>query len=312
MDVLSDQAEARHRGAKGGGGAYRWPRPPVLRHPALAVAAVLLIGFNLRPSITTVALFLGDIKRDLGLSVFGISVLAVLPVVCLGLFAPAAPALARRFGVETVLFVSLLGITIGSLVRSFGVAPLYFGTVVIGACLCFLGVLSPAVVKRDFPRHIGLMMGFYTMLVCVGPALSAATAVLFQHVLGGNWELVLVIWGLPALVGALAVVPRLFAHDPGIGVATPRVLDLLGLIRARPPAACDRSPPGSRYWIEPVLTFHHRPGDIDAVLENWHVRAARDDNIRAALSERGRGADCKQHRRMNKTHGENPCLTAAR
>jgi hypothetical protein len=68
MDVLSDQAEARHRGAKGGGGAYRRLKPPVLRHPAWAVAAVLLIGFNLRPSITTVALFLGDIKRDLGVS----------------------------------------------------------------------------------------------------------------------------------------------------------------------------------------------------------------------------------------------------
>jgi CP family cyanate transporter-like MFS transporter len=54
-------------------------------------------------------------------------------------------------------------------VRSFGVAPLYLGTVIIGACLCFLGVLSPAVVKRDFPHHIGLMMGFYTMLACVGP-----------------------------------------------------------------------------------------------------------------------------------------------
>ena len=38
----------------------------------------------------------------------------------------------------------------------------------------------------------------------------------------------------------------------------------------------------------------------------------RNNNIRAALSERRRGADGKQHRRMNKTHGENPCLTAAR
>src|SRR3984885_3985769 len=227
MDALSDQAEARHRGAKSGGGAYRWLKPPVLRHPAWAVAAVLLIGFNLRPSITTVALFLGDIKRDLGVSVFGISVLAMLPVVCLGLFAPAAPALARRFGVETVLFVSLLGIVIGSVVRSFGVAPLYLGTVIIGACLCFLGVLSPAVVKRDFPRHIGLMMGFYTMLVCVGPALSAATAVPFQHVLGGNWELGLVIWSLPALLGALVAVLRLFAHDADIRLATPHVLGLI-------------------------------------------------------------------------------------
>jgi len=228
MDVLSDQAEARHRGAKGGGGAYRRLKPLALRHPAWAVAAVLLIGFNLRPAITTVPLFLGDIKRDLGVSAFGISVLTMLPVVCLGLFAPAAPALARRFGVEAVLFVSLLGITIGSLVRTFGVAPLYLGTVIIGACLCLLGVLSPAVVKRDFPRHIGLMMGFYTMLVCVGPALSAATAVPFAQVLGGNWELVLVIWALPAVVGAIAIMPRLFARDADIRVATPHFLGLVG------------------------------------------------------------------------------------
>ena len=65
------------------------------------------------------------------------------------------------------------------------------------------------------------------MTECVGPALSAATAVPFQHVLGGDWELVLVIWGLPALVGALAVLPRLFARDPDIRVATPHVLGLI-------------------------------------------------------------------------------------
>jgi MFS transporter, CP family, cyanate transporter len=230
MDVLSDQAKARLRDAWGEGGraADRWPVPPWLRHPGWAIAAVLLIGFNLRPSITTVALFLADIKRDLGVSTFGISVLTMLPVVCLGLFAPAAPLLARRFGLEAVLFASLLGITIGSLVRSLGVAPLYLGTVLIGACLCFLGVLSPAVVKRDFPRHIGLMMGFYTMMICVGPALSAATAVPFQHVLGGDWQRVLVIWGLPALAGALAMAPRLFVHGSNIRLATPH---LVGLVR---------------------------------------------------------------------------------
>jgi MFS transporter, CP family, cyanate transporter len=199
----------------------------LLRHPAWAVAAVLLIGFNLRPSLTTVALFLSDIKRDLGLSTFGISVLTMLPVVCLGLFAPAAPGLARRFGLEAVLFVALLGIVGGSLVRSLGVAPLYLGTVIVGASLCFLGVLSPALVKRDFPRHIGLMMGLYTMLVCIGPALAAATAVPFQQGLGGNWELVLVIWSLPALVGALVVAPRLFTHDAGVRLASPHVFGLI-------------------------------------------------------------------------------------
>jgi cyanate permease len=37
------------------------------------------------------------------------------------------------------------------------------------------------------------MMGNYTMMICIGPALLAATAVPFQQVLGGNWQLVLII-----------------------------------------------------------------------------------------------------------------------
>jgi hypothetical protein len=30
------------------------------------------------------------------------------------------------------------------------------------------------------------MMGFSTMMICIGPALSAATAVPFEHLPGGN------------------------------------------------------------------------------------------------------------------------------
>jgi MFS transporter, CP family, cyanate transporter len=149
-------------------------------------------------------------------------------VICLGLFAPFAPVLARRFGIETVLAVSLVGVAIGSVLRSYGVAPLFLGTVIIGASLCLLGVLSPVVVKRDFPHRIGLMMGVYTMLVCVGPALAAATAVPFRHVLGGSWELVLLIWGLPCLMGAIALVPNLFQHKAAVGgVALARPVGLM-------------------------------------------------------------------------------------
>jgi MFS transporter, CP family, cyanate transporter len=173
MDAVSDQPAVKdqlpriteHRAHGASPAAMLRPR-----HPGWAVAAVLLMGFNLRPSITTVALFIADIRHDLGLSTLGISVLTMLPVICLGLFAPFAPTLARRFGIETVLLVSLVGVAIGSVVRSLGVVPLFLGTVMIGASLCFLGVLSPVAVKRGFPHRIGLMMGVYMMLVCAGPA----------------------------------------------------------------------------------------------------------------------------------------------
>jgi CP family cyanate transporter-like MFS transporter len=201
----------------------------LLRHPAWSIAAVLMIGFNLRPSITAVALFIADIKRDLGLSTLGISVLTMLPVICLGVFAPAAPPLARRLGIEAVVLLSLVGIFIGSVVRSFGVVPLFLGTVIIGASLCFLGVLSPVVVKRDFPHRVGLMMGFYTMLICIGPALAASTAIPFRHALGGNWELVLVAWGVPGLIAAVVLIPQFFRRDLAARLVTPA--PLVGLMR---------------------------------------------------------------------------------
>src|SRR5271156_4267208 len=122
MDALTDQPSPKDQQnpVSGRRGQDAAPAAMLLRHPGWGIAAVLLIAFNLRPSITTVALFIADIRSDLGLSTLGISVLTMLPVICLGLFAPLAPALARRFSIETVLTVSLVGVAAGSVVRSFG------------------------------------------------------------------------------------------------------------------------------------------------------------------------------------------------
>ncbi len=188
---------------------------------------MLLIAFNLRPAMTTVALFLADIRRDLGLSVFEISVLTMTPVVCLGAFGPVAPPLARRFGTERVLLVSLLALAIGCVVRSFGAAQLFVGTVMIGAAMCFLGVLTPVIVKRDFPGHVGLMMGLYTMLICLGPAVATASAVPMQHALGDSWERVLLLRGAPALIGAIVFLPQLLRDEPTLAATDAPVTSVL-------------------------------------------------------------------------------------
>jgi CP family cyanate transporter-like MFS transporter len=191
----------------------------LLRHPAWSIAAVLLVAFNLRPAITSVAPFIYDIGQDFGLSAFGLSLLTTAPVICLGLFGPAAPPLARRFGAEAVLLASLLGIVLGIVVRNFGVVPLYVGSLIIGASMSLLGVLSPVVVKRDFPHRIGMMMGLYTMLISLGAALSTATAAPLRHALGNSWELALLVWALPALVAATVFIPQLFRYGRARGVA---------------------------------------------------------------------------------------------
>jgi CP family cyanate transporter-like MFS transporter len=200
-------------------------RAMLLRHPAWSVAAVLLIAFNLRPTITSLAPFLSEIGLDTGMSAFGVSLLTMAPVVCLGLFGPLAPPLARRFGTEPVLLVSLLGIAAGATVRAFGTIPLFIGTIVIGASMSLLGVLSPVVVKRDFARQTGLMMGLYAMLISA--TLSTAGGVPLEHAFGNSWEMALLFWALPALLAAVAFIPQLFRYERPRGVPTPHIRGLM-------------------------------------------------------------------------------------
>jgi CP family cyanate transporter-like MFS transporter len=197
------------------------------QRPLWSVAAVLLIAFNLRPAITSIAPFIGDIRSDLGLSEFTVGVLTAAPVICLGLFGPAAPPLARRFGAEAVLLASLLGIVVGVVVRGFGVIPFYLGTLIVGASMSLLGVLTPVIVKRDFPHRLGSIMGLYTMLISLGAALSTAAAVPLRHALGGNWEMGLLFWALPALLAAVVFIPQLFRYQWPRGVAALRSRGLL-------------------------------------------------------------------------------------
>lgn len=227
MDFTYERRDISTRGGRHTNKGARSLRALLLQHPIWSVAALLLIAFNMRPTITSIAPFLGDIQRDLGLSALGISLLATAPVVCLGVFAPAAPALARRFGAEAVLLGSLLGIVLGAVARSFGVIPLFLGTVIIGASMSLLGVLTPVVIKRDFPQRVGTVIGLYTMLISLGAALSTATAVPLRHALADSWEMALLFWTLPALIAAVVLIPQLFRYQQAHGVARARMRGLL-------------------------------------------------------------------------------------
>jgi MFS transporter, CP family, cyanate transporter len=198
------------------------------RHPAWTIAGVILIAFNLRPTITGVGPLISTIQRDFGLSGQATSLLNMLPVLCLGLFAPLAPKLARRFGPEVVLFVSLLVLTFGTVVRSFGVESLYVGTVIIGAAISILGVLCPVVIKRFFPDRVGLLMGIYSMVLGLGASISAALALPLTDTFGGRWEGALVVWALPAALAAVVFASQLFRNAPEASAGASHFATLIG------------------------------------------------------------------------------------
>jgi CP family cyanate transporter-like MFS transporter len=190
--VTASQPSTRPRPAPGHGG---W----------LLLAVVVAVAVNLRPAIAAVPPVLQTIRSDLGLSATGAGLLTALPVVCMGVFAPAGAALGRRVGREAAVSLALVLVAAGTLGRGLAASavPLYGGTLVAGIGIAMGGALLPGVVKAWFPSSAGAVTGLYTAGLVAGAMLaSAATAPLLDAV--GGWPAAIGAWGLLA-VAALAV-----------------------------------------------------------------------------------------------------------
>ncbi|MGY3479865.1 CynX/NimT family MFS transporter [Staphylococcus cohnii] len=140
----------------------------------LLFIGILLVGANLRAPITSIGVALPDIKNDLAMSNSAVSVITVVPLIAFAIISLFAAKTSYRFGLERTIFVALWLILIGVIVRSItGVSWLYIGTILIGIGIGFGNVLAPAVIKAKFPLHIGVMTGYYTVVMNVFGGLSS-------------------------------------------------------------------------------------------------------------------------------------------
>lgn len=169
-----------------------------------------MVALNLRPAIVAVSPLLHSIRAATGLSSAASGLLTTLPVLCFGLFAPFAPRIARRVGMEASLLGVLLLLVAGFAVRLDGsVAALFFGTFLAGVAIAIGNVLLPGLIKRDFPEKAGLMTGLYSMALFGGAALAAGVTVPVQHAASFGWRPALAMWGLLVIIAAVCWAPQL-------------------------------------------------------------------------------------------------------
>ncbi|HET9188043.1 MAG TPA: MFS transporter [Acidothermaceae bacterium] len=192
--------------------------------------AVFLVAVNLRPAVASFGPLVTDIRDGLGLSDVGISVLTALPVVCFGALAPIGPWLTKRIGMARAVAVYCAAIGVGLLVRiGPDAATMFTGTLVAAGAIAALNVILPALIKRDFPRHTGVMMGLYTLALTGSAAIAAGLSVPLTHAIGHGWRGGLGIWAALAAVALLVWLPELrVAGADAVAAVTPR-----GLLRDR-------------------------------------------------------------------------------
>lgn len=167
---------------------------------------ILLVGANLRAPITSIGVALPNIKHDLMLSNSVASIITVVPLLAFAVVSLIAARIGNRIGLEQTVFYALLLILIGIIVRAFtDVSWLFIGTILIGIGIAFGNVLAPAIIKANFPLHIGIMTGYYTVVMNVfGSASTYVTAPLVKML---NYPLAISVIGM---ITVLSIIVWLF------------------------------------------------------------------------------------------------------
>jgi MFS transporter, CP family, cyanate transporter len=177
-------------------------------YSALAVAMVL-IAFNLRTPVTSIAPVLREASHATGLSAVGASLLTMVASFCFGLFGPLGPRLSRLLGVERAILAAVVALAAGAALRGVGGSTgLFVGQILSCGGIGVINVLLPSLMKRDFPGRIAFITSLYTLSLCAGAGLAAGATVPLDRLLG-SWGAALSIWALPALLAALVWLPQL-------------------------------------------------------------------------------------------------------
>lgn len=191
----------------------------------LLIAAIFLVSLNLRPAITGVGPLLEFIRADMGLSALMAGVLTSIPLAAFALMSPFAAGIGAKLGMERAIFIALLVLAAGVLLRA---APslfaLYAGSILLASAIAVGNVLVPGLIKRDFPDKVGLLTSIYATTLATFASISSGIAVPLAQNLPGGWRGSLAVWFVPAIVTALILLPQLKnatkpLAQPGVQVA---------------------------------------------------------------------------------------------
>lgn len=190
--------------------------PVTLKGTLGLLLGVLLVALCLRAPITGVGPLLQEIQRTLGLSNTLAGAVTTVPLLAFGVFSVFAPMLARRFGVERVIFFATVLLVVGIPLRSMGgVVWLFVGTTILSLGIALGNVLLPGIVKHHFALRIGLVTAIYSLGMNVVGAMSSGISVPLSQNLGWGWQGALLSWLILALLALIGWLPQLRrAHKP--------------------------------------------------------------------------------------------------
>lgn len=172
--------------------------------PGWRLAAIVLVGLNLRPALAAIGPLLDMIQRATGIGDGAASLLTTIPILLMGLGALSARRLQRVTGIVggVWLGVALIGVACASRIGAQHAWLLLASACCAGLGIAMVQALLPGFVKAHFATRIGGAMGVYSTSIMGGAVLASVVAPFAAARWG--WLVALAGWALPAALAALA------------------------------------------------------------------------------------------------------------
>jgi CP family cyanate transporter-like MFS transporter len=175
----------------------------------LFVVGVAALGFNLRGAITSLPPVFPELQSSLRLSAAELSVLAAVPIIVFGVVSGFAAWMARRLGEERVLFLAIVALAAGLVLRGVAARALLFpGTILAAAAIAVMNVLLSSLIKRRWPERAGFLVGLYITALSAGAIVGSLVSVPLWNATSGSVPLTLGWLALPALIAAALWLPQ--------------------------------------------------------------------------------------------------------
>ncbi|CDQ40591.1 MULTISPECIES: CynX/NimT family MFS transporter [Virgibacillus] len=176
----------------------------------LLILVILLIAATLRSPITSVGPLIPFFREELSASNSMIGLVNTLPLLAFGIFSPFVPKLSSKFGMEITLFIAMIFLSLGIVIRSLGgISILLFGTLLLGMAIAVGNILMPGLIKSSFPFHIGLMTGLYSVSMNIFGALASGVSVPIASIATLDWRNAMQIWSLLSFLSIIVLLLRL-------------------------------------------------------------------------------------------------------
>ncbi|HEY4552531.1 MAG TPA: MFS transporter [Bacillaceae bacterium] len=176
----------------------------------ILITGVVFLASNLRAPITSVGPIVDAIRSSLGISNTAAGAITTVPLLAFALLSPFAPGFAKKFGMEMVLFFSMIILAIGHILRPIGgIIPLYGGTILIGVAIAVGNVLMPALIKKNFSQNLGVMTGIYSVSMNLAGAFAAGLSIPLSRATGFGWRGSLSFWAILTLAAILFWIPQI-------------------------------------------------------------------------------------------------------